>query len=85
MGNIFQALITLFYGAVNVLVLSLRNVYASLETTLLTSFLLVLSYWSNSDMIQPHFLSLLTTPPASLLFLVMKRWGLGRKKHPESF
>lgn len=83
LGNIFQALITLFYGTVNVLVLSLHNVYASLEAALLTSSLLVLSYLSNSDMIQSHFLLLFASP--HLLFLVMKKWGLGRKKHPESF
>lgn len=66
LGNIFQTLITLFYGAVNVLVLSLPNVYASLEAALQTSFLLVLSYLSNSDMIQPHFLQACTPlPPVS--------------------
>lgn len=63
-GTIFQALITLFYGAVNVLVLSFCDIYASLEAALLTSSLLVFSFLSNSDMIQPHFL-LLFAPPAS--------------------
>lgn len=83
LGNIFQALITLFYGAVNVLVLSFCDIYASLEAALLTSSLLVLSYLSNSDMIQPHFL-LLFAPPC-LLFLVMKRWVWGGKSILKAF
>lgn len=61
LGNIFQALIPLFYGAVNMPVLS-RNVHASLEAALLASFLLVLSYLSNPEIIQPHLL-LLPPPP----------------------
>lgn len=75
LGNIFQALITLFYGAVNVLVLSLCNVHESLEAALLTSFLLVLSYLSNSEVIQPHFL-LLPLAPLS----VYGEMGFGKEK-----
>lgn len=78
LGNIFQALITLFYGAVNVLVLSLCNVYASLEAALLTIFVLVLSYLSNSDMIQPHFL--LLRAPSLPAVSSYEEMGFGEEK-----
>lgn len=80
LGNIFQALVPLLYGAVNMLVLSLCNMYTSLEAVLLTSFLLALSYLSHSGIIQP--ISSFPHPPFSFLF--MERWGLGRKKGSES-
>lgn len=53
LGTIFQALILLFYGAVNVPLLTFCNVCANLEAALLTSFPMVLSYLSNSETIQP--------------------------------
>lgn len=74
--NIFQALIPLFYGAVNMLVLSLCNIYTSTEAVLLTSFLLVPSYLSYSGIIQTHFF----LSPPSLLFCIYGKMRFGKGK-----
>lgn len=78
LGTIFQVLILLFYGAINVPLLTFCNVYANLEAALLTSFPMVLSYLSNFETIQS---TSSLCPPPSLLF--MERECLGKKNCPQ--
>lgn len=71
LGNIFQALITLFYGAVNVPVLSLCNVYGSLKQLYQPAF----SLYSHTWVIQK-----LSSPISSFPPPICVEMGFGKEK-----